>query len=355
MNDRPHTTTHEVFPDPTVSGGTGPRHSAKKSSPWRSVPSAETMPLADFDFLDSSEFAQSDRVGRGLALFEGIVEPTPQQMTSVMQMNSLRLMGLNQPAGQMRRGARYLHPSGAGKSTCAKILTQHVAKQYGFDPARKSVLHVTLSTTGTPKSLASSILTEVGCGYSTRGEAELLLLRVHEAIQEFKIELLVIDELNHIKGKGLATEAANTIKNILTLGWVPVILMGTSDAEPLVKSNRELRNRCQPQVFLRPYVAAGDDLAHWSCLLDRIDNAMVDHEIVKFPTGLKMIAKDLCVASNGLIGEFHGIMLAALEMALTEGADRISHDHLVNAVNEWAVGDGTIDSNPLVAREGEIG
>ena len=103
MNDRPHTTTHEVFPDPTVSGGTGPRHSAKKSSPWRSVPSAETMPLADFDFLDSSEFAQSDRVGRGLALFEGIVEPTPQQMTSVMQMNSLRLMGLNQPAGQMRR------------------------------------------------------------------------------------------------------------------------------------------------------------------------------------------------------------------------------------------------------------
>lgn len=315
-----------------------------------SIPFAQPQPLADFDFLADPEFALSAHVGWALAQFEDIVKPTPQQMTSVRQMNSLRVMSLNQPVGQMRRGVRYLHPSGAGKSTCAKILTQHIDKQYGNDPTRKSVLHVTLSTTGTPRSRASSILDALGDGYSTTGDAELLLKRVRQAIHDFKVELLIIDELNHIKGKGLATDAANTIKNILTLGWAPVVLMGTTDAEPLIKSNRELKVRCQSQVFLRPYDPGDDlDIKHWGVLLDRIDEEMAKRKIIMHTIGLKSVARELCVASNGLVGEFHGIMLAALEAALSAGEPSVSHGRLIAAIDEWAVSDGTIDINPLVS------
>jgi hypothetical protein len=325
---------------------------ADQGEPIPGSPSAvdgKSTPLADFDFLSSPEFEVSTEVGEKLALFEGIVEPTPQQMSATRQINSLRVMSLNQPEGQMRRGARYLHASGAGKSTCAKIIKQHVAKLYGFDPDRKSVLHVTLSTTGTPRSLGSSILTEVGEGYSSTGDAELLLLRVREAIKEFNVELIIIDELNHIKGKSLATDAANTIKNILTKGWAPVILMGTIDAEPLVKSNRELKVRCQSQKFLRPYVHTDTtDLKHWSVLMERIDLQMKKRDVVAHTAGLKDMAKELCEASNGLIGEFHGIMLSALEATLNAGEEYVSRSRLSDAVDEWAVSDGTIDINPFM-------
>ncbi|WP_068083472.1 ATP-binding protein [Novosphingobium rosa] len=307
-----------------------------------------SLPLADFDFLDSEEFAVSELVGRALAQFEDIVIPTPQQMSSVRQMNALRVMSLLQPEGQMRRGARYLHPSGAGKSTCAKILKQHLAKKHGNDPERKSILHVTLSTTGTPKSLASSILAEAGEEYATRGEAELLLERVKVAIEEKKVELIIIDELNHIKGKSLATEAGNTIKNIMTKGWAPVVLMGTSGAEPLVKNNWELKTRCLPQVHLRPYIPeSSQDLAHWKKLMDCIDEEMVKRSIIARHTGLAALGKILCEASRGLIGEFHGIMMAALEAALSEGDDSVSYDRLACAVDEWALKDDSIDSNPF--------
>lgn len=329
----------------------GPRHTAAKSSPWRSGPAIiqdPWLPLADFDFLESDEFSHTEKVGEAMADFVSIVKPTPQQMLSVAQMNTIRIMGLRQPPGQTRRGARYIHPSGSGKSTCAKILNQYLIKHYGFDENRMPLLHATLTTTGTPKSLASSILGAVGDGYSSKGDADDLLKRVREVIREFKVELLVIDELNHIKGKTLAIEAANTIKNILTEGLVPIVLMGTTKAESLVKGNRELKIRCQPQVFLRPYVPEDKlDLQHWTTLMGLIDKEMVDRNIVQGQAGLASMAYKLCKASNGLIGEFQGIMLAALEAALMAREDHISYDRLSAAIDEWAVSDGTVDENPL--------
>lgn len=307
---------------------------------------------------NSNDFSLSglaDVTGRGLALFEDIVIPTPANLTCVRQMDTLRVMGLNQPIGQQRRAYRYLNPSGSGKSTCAKLLMAHVNGQPGRDPKKRPVLHVTLSTTGTPKSLATSILNAFGDGYSTRGEAELLLERVRVAIEEFGVELLIIDELNHFKLKHLAKDAANTIKNILTLGWVPIVLMGTTDAQSLFTDNRELKNRSAPQVVLSPYEHnSANDLKIWTEFLKRLDLAMVERGILRNTSGLSdsILAKDLCEASNGLIGELHNILLAALEPTLLGNEESISYDRLIDAIDSWCIQDGTIDHNPLRVRRG---
>jgi hypothetical protein len=295
-------------------------------------------------------------VGSGLAAFKSIILPTDAQRTAVRQMDSLRIMGLQQPEGQQRRAYRYLNHSGAGKSTCATILKDHVNAQPGRDPALKPVLHVTLSTTGTPKSFASSILDAMGDNYSTRGEAELLLRRVRHGIREFGVELLIIDEMNHFRHKSMAKDAANTIKNILTLGWVPVVLMGTPEAQALFTDNRELKNRCAPQVVLSPYDVDDDvDLARWSKFLQRLDSELVKRDILTSISGLAEpdLAADLCRASNGLIGELHNILLAALEQVLLAGEKCIGHQRLVDAVDAWCMQDATIDRNYVKLRYSE--
>ena len=291
--------------------------------------------------------------GTGMAAFEDIVLPTPAQVECMRQMDTLRIMGLSQPEGQQRRAFRYLNHSGSGKSTCAKLLKRHVAGQPGRDPAKKPIMHVTLSTTGTPKSLATSILNAFDDGYATRGEADLLLERVKVAIRDHEVELLIIDELNHFKQKHLAADAANTIKNILTLGWVPIVLMGTTDAQSLFTLNRELKNRCLPQVVLQPFVhtdPASRDV--WTQFLRQIDLELVRRGILKELSGLgdPILAQDLCEASNGLIGEFHNIMLAALEATLLAGERFISHERLMAAIDAWCIQDGTIGHNPLRLR-----
>jgi hypothetical protein len=326
-----------------------PLHAAKKTG--RQRPAARSASSPRTPSLKPSDLAE--RAGRGLAAFEGIIIPTAAQMTAVRQMDSLRIMGLQQPAGEQRRAYRYLHHSGTGKSTCAKLLSNYVLSQPGRDPAMKPILHVTLSTTGTPKSLASSILDTLGDNYSTRGEAELLLRRVRQGLREFGVELLIIDELNHFRQKNLAKDAANTIKNILTLGWVPVVLIGTTDAQSLFADNRELKNRCAPQVVLAPYdVTNSDDLARWIDFLRRLDAELVNRGVLGTYSGLAEpgLAEDLCRASNGLIGELHNILLAALDQVLLAGEDHISHQRLVDAVDAWCIQDGTIDQNYLKLR-----
>ncbi len=295
-------------------------------------------------------------VGSGLAAFKGIILPTDAQRTAVRQMDSLRIMGLQQKDGEQCRAYRYLNHSGAGKSTCAALLRHHVDAQPDRDPSLKPVLHVTLSTTGTPKSFASSILDAMGDNYSTRGEAELLLRRVRQGIREFGVELLIIDEMNHFRHKSLAKDAANTIKNILTMGWVPVVLMGTPEAQALFTDNRELKNRCAPQVVLSAYdFDDDDDLLRWSKFLGRMDAAIVGRKILTSSSGLADpdLAADLCRASNGLIGELHNILLTALEQVLLAGEDHIGHHHLADAVDAWCMQDGTIDRNFVRLRHTE--
>ncbi|WP_298814738.1 ATP-binding protein [uncultured Sphingomonas sp.] len=293
-------------------------------------------------------------VGNGLAAFKGIILPTAPQQTAVRQMHSLLVMGEQQPVGQMRRAYRYLNHSGSGKSTSANILRINMERRPDFVPDSKPVLHVTLSTTGTPKSLASSILDALGDNYSTRGEAELLLRRVRQGLQDFDVKLLIIDELNHFRHKSMARDAANTIKNILTLGWVPVVLMGTTAAQSLFTDNRELKNRCAPQVVLSAYDVddRDGDLARWTDFLKRMDMALVNRKILGSISGLAdpFLAEDLCRASNGLIGELHNILLAALEETLLAGEPLISMTRIADAVDAWCMADGTIDRN--FVREG---
>lgn len=324
-----------------------PRHNRKKtSSSRRTAPAAPVNPPAQ-EVFKPSELA--DHVGEGLATFEGIIMPTRAQLTAVRQMHSLLKMGEKQPEGQQRRAFRYLDQSGAGKTTCAKILTKFVENEPRYDPNTKSVMHVTLSTTGTPKSLASSVLAEMGDNYSTRGEAELLLRRVRQGLKDFKVKLLIIDELNHFKQKSLATDAANTIKNILSLGWVPIVLMGTTDAQSLFANNRELKNRCAPKVVLAPYQDNPDDQEEWAKLLGKIDAELVNRQVLRRHSGLgeATLAANLRLCSNGLIGECHNILMAALEATLLANEDSISYQRLIDAVDAWCMADDTIDQNYL--------
>lgn len=341
----------DAAPAPTVTPPSAPTLTEATPAPHTSPASVAVPAVPATPVVSPSSLAQL--AGTGMAAFEDLVLPTPAQVECIRQMDTLRIMGLSQPAGQQRRAFRYLNQSGSGKSTCAKLLKRHVEGQPGRDSATKPIMHVTLSTTGTPKSLATSILNAFDDGYSTRGEAELLLERVKVALKDHDVELLIIDELNHFKQKHLAADAANTIKNILTLGWVPIVLMGTTDAQSLFTLNRELKNRCLPQVVLQPFVhtdPASRDV--WTQFLRQIDLELVRRGILKELSGLgdPILAQDLCEASNGLIGEFHNIMLAALEATLLAGERFVSHDRLMAAIDAWCIQDGTIGHNPLRLR-----
>lgn len=212
------------------------------------------------------------------------------------------------------------------------------------------MLHVTLDTTGTPRSAIVSCLEELGDEYATEGTEATLLKRLKVGLQREGVELLIIDELNHCSQKVLGKDVSNTLKNMLTKGWVPIAFLGTSDADRLFKGNKELRGRCQAQLSLAPVNLDSDaDMEQWEGFLAGIDEELVRRGLLSRKSDLAApdIAEKLCIACGGLIGGLSMVLEDALCAVVRRRGKSITIADLHRAVELRYVLEGEIDANPL--------
>ena len=292
------------------------------------------------------------RVGEARRKFQEIRLAVPRQHAQIEAMEELRTSSVGRTPGTGTRALRIIQPSGAGKSECAIQFKRFVEGQPGRDPSKTPVHHLTLDTTGTPRSAIVSCLEELGDEYSTDGSEKDLLKRLKRAIEREGIEILIIAELNHCSEKVVGKDVSDTLKNMLTKGWVAIVFCGTSDADKLFKRNKELRGRSHPQLALSPiYPEHAGDLKEWMDFCAGMDGQMVKLKLVKREAGLgeQKLAKALCEACGGLIG---GLALV-LEDALAEVTRRrgavITVADLHRAVEIRYVLEGELDANPLDA------
>lgn len=274
----------------------------------------------------------------------------PWQDRATASFGRIHASGLGRKPGSPTRGLRIIQPTGAGKSEAAIQYARLVASLPGYDPERQTIVHVTLSTTGTPLSAISSILEEIGDDYSTEGGERILLKRLKLALIREGVELLIIDELNHCSQKVLGKDVSNTLKNMLTKGWVPIVFLGTEDADRLFKGNAELRRRCASEVSLHPIDPNDDDeLEGWIGFLGGMDAEIVRLDLLDQISGLGSydLAKALCVACGGLIGEVCAVIQDSFERVLDRGGKRIETADLRRAVDIRYVQSGILTANPL--------
>jgi hypothetical protein len=287
--------------------------------------------------------SQSQRLGE-------IRLEVPWQDRATAAIGKIHASGIGRKPGSPTRGLRIIQPTGAGKSEAAIEYARLVSLQPGFDPKRKRIVHVTLNTTGTPLSAISSILEKLGDQYSTEGGERVLLKRLKLALIEEGVELLIIDELNHCSQKVLGKDVSNTLKNMLTQGWVPIVFLGTEDADRLFKGNAELRRRCASDVSLHP-IDCHDvaQFAGWVGFLGGMDGEIHRLGLLPSPSGLQeaSLAEALCIACGGLIGEVCAVIQDSFERVLDRGGRRIETDDLRQSVDIRYVQSGVLAANPL--------
>lgn len=289
------------------------------------------------------------RVGREIARLRRIRLADPRQHACIEAMERLRVSCLDRAPGEATVALSIIQPSGSGKTETAKQMKAFVEGQPGRNPAKIPVLHVTLDTTGTPRSMIVSCLEAAGDPFAMTGTEAILLKRLHKALVHLGVELLIVDELNHCSEKFLGRDVSNTLKNMLTAGWAPIVFMGTEKAARLFRENRELRNRSRPQLSLTPLEPRGDDLALWCAFLAGMDEQIVAERILPSHSNLAApdLAKALCVASSGLIGEFRLVLEDAVTAVLERNGRRIDIEDLHRAVETRYVLDGDLAANPL--------
>lgn len=308
-------------------------------------------PAASFMGAAAGKFAErSARVASALAEFDKIVLPYPRQIEVMIHLDELRLAGLAN-RGKPQDGLRVLAASRSGKTVAAVQYRDYIASQPGRDPSKRPVVIVPLEAIGTSRSFFADTLAVLGDGFAASGTETVLKERTKKAIAELGVELLIVDEVQHLgKRHSMGRDVTDTLKRFLDDGVVPVAFFGTDEAEKLFKKSPELNGRLATPCDLPTlnwYDEADREL--FLGFAARLDDAMVEAGVIRTKAGIaeEPVAELLCEASNGIIGQLSKIVKEAVREAVRSGEETFDVEDLAYAVDAWSMRNGFCSENPF--------
>ena len=211
-----------------------------------------------------------------------------------------------------------------------------------------------LETASTPNQMYDQLLTELGDPIGKASSEAQRFSRACRLFHERGVELILLDEIQHIMQHNTARFAwkvTEAFKRLLNAGVAPIVLAGDETATVLFKSNPQLRNRMLiPAQMPRLCHKNPDDVDYLCAFLTRLDQEMVEQRIVDEESnlGAGLLPPALCLASQGAVGTACNIVREALKFALERGRGRITAEDLARAIDEWAIPMGFATSNPLI-------
>lgn len=312
-----------------------------------------------------------DRLAHARLEFRKFRIPHPHVARIAREISVLRKVGQASRAeweAKGRRGARIpqkflaiIGTSQVGKSTAVQNYLEMVVAAEDHDDQTEPVLHVTLTSQATTKSLGSDILEAYEDVEFDTGTARSLLRRASIQIESARTDVLVLDEIHHLidndKNGTTAWSVTETIKRMLIRGACPFIIMGTEKARPLLLNNSQFKGRTYTPLFLDPL-----DLAHPAERQTFIEHCagfdlkLVEHGIFPRPSGLVRgeIPAALYDVSGGVIGTASAVFEAATEAAIRGGRDAVILDDISDAIDDWAIPLQYTDYNPITQGLREI-
>lgn len=261
-------------------------------------------------------------------------------------------------------GRRLSQYSQAGKSATMKRLKLVLAEasaRAGLQPNKHQVVIVTLKKRMTLKSLYREILRKLGDPHhdQERVETDTLLQRIRELSQEVGLELLVIDEVQHLDNKSKdATAILDQLKTFVDEGLFPTVFVGDEESIDFFERNAKLAARLGEPLELRPMEPLNDDelgardAIAFRRFCDRFDDALKKSGAIGRLAGLKekSLLDGLILASGGHVGRVARILQVAVAFAAWRDAETVEAFDLSHAVRSFAMKNQWIDHDPYSAR-----
>ncbi len=251
-------------------------------------------------------------------------------------------------------------PAGVGKTELVKQHLRDCPPRSDGDTDRVPVVFFQTPADVKEKALAEALLAELGDPAPHRGSKVDKTRRVKGFIKELGLRLIILDEFQHFTGnrtdRGLL-QAASWLKQILNEAGCPILLVGTEEADAVLRRDQQLARRCFARHRFEPFRwDAHDDRTQFLELVRIYDNMLPMPErgtLLGDEMGLR-----LCLATHGRFGRLTHLLQKALFKALMEGSPALEEHHLRLAYDEWALlhddaepdGRGAPPPNPFRAR-----
>lgn len=292
----------------------------------------------------------NDLVAEMLERFKSVFVPYPKHVELHDRCDYLQKLG-RRTIGKPQMGLRVLAPSGSGKSTAAEAYIELVERRRPRNDTFVPILKIDLERASTSKKLMTSILDKFGDPYASHGNELTLKRRAFACFERFGTELLIVDEVQHLNYRnGLKNDVTDTLKGMLDGAVVPMVFLGTEEAEQMFKRNLQLNGRLLAPCDLLPLNSRNaEDRRLFAAFVHRLELVIVEQGILPEPSrlGEAGLLPALFEVSQGIVGRVSRLFQAALEIALRRGATRLEAYDLLLAVDRWAIPQSFIDTNPI--------
>lgn len=288
-----------------------------------------------------------------LCSFQNICIPHPQLKQIGRRFDEMREM-VRATRGKQQKGGRILGPSGAGKSTIVKtyIASQSVAS--AGPEMNRPLVYVMPPTACTTKGLMESILMALGDPFASKGTENALRQRVNTYLTQLKTELVFIDEIQHLVGKAgdkTTWRVTESLKLLLDDGAAAFVFLGVEEAMEIFDRNSQLKNRMLKPNDMGPISANDDDQFNiFKGFVGLLRREMINRGVITADSVDlldSMVIAGLHEAAGGLLGVAANIIEASLNEACDDGCMELEYDHVVRAVQNWAIPHGFTKHNPF--------
>lgn len=282
--------------------------------------------------------------------FDDIYLPYPRHTLMQIAIDRVMRHGMK-AAGKPMRGLRVSGPTGSGKTTGIEQYVAMIMQDGEFADGMNPVIYIRLRKKTSVAKVLRMIVKKFGDRHAKSRDEDELNEQVRNCILRAQIKLIVLDECQHLRNlSNDSLEVTDQFKVFLDDSIVPVIFVGTNDADPMFKANPELCGRLGSPIDLKPLQwNDGDDMACFKEFMRRLDAEMTSRKLVRRASGLDSTYNVACLylASGGVIGMAYRIVREAMLIAIGRNADYVEHYDLALATKRWAVENKVAKANPF--------
>lgn len=239
--------------------------------------------------------------------------------------------------------------SGTGKSTLCNWMQTRYSRLKLKDRDHIPVLVVSAPASATIIGLANAVLDALGDPLLVSGTASSKTHRISTLIKGCKVELLLIDEAQHLQDRGQAKThyyVADWLKQLIDQIGVPCVLLGLPRLEMLLRANEQLRRR----FSVRTHLALGQgerDIEYDSLLLFKAFASLLDVPVRAAPFDAIDMGQRLYFACDGRVSYLKSLLHAALLIALEQDLQVIDVSVLEQAFTQAIWANGLGKTNPF--------
>ena len=227
-------------------------------------------------------------------------------------------------------------PTGAGKSTLVETYARERPAVLTESGITYPVVRATIPTPATVKALAMVLLAALGDPRATSGTVGSMTYRLTRFFQDCKVELLILDEVQHFRDRDsrrVLENASNWLKTLIKETRVACVLVGLQgEAEEVVGLNPQLARLFGAPHVLLPFTwdeRRPELRGEFVAFLALVEGALPLAERPDLAgTGM---ARRLHAASGGVMAHLMELLRGATYLALAEGQATLNGEVLGRA------------------------